>query len=116
MADPRVMRLLHTAALLVPLLLAPGCFVIDEIDAGMEIMEAHTPAENKKKQAAATAPDGEPKPTYDQLVGEWWKDATTLSSEPSAEAAEDPLVPCQHGGKSTYTRRSDCLARGGQPG
>ena len=45
------MRVLLTAAMLLPLAFGSGCFVFEEIDSGMAIMEAHTPAANKKKQA-----------------------------------------------------------------
>ncbi|MGH0029615.1 MAG: hypothetical protein ACQGVC_07485 [Myxococcota bacterium] len=112
------MRRVLTLALLLPLVFGSGCFVLDEIDAGMEIMDAHSPERNQQKQGQqAAAGDGEKPPTYDQVRSEWWKDANTLSLSPDEKAAqEDPLVPCQHAGKSVYTKRSDCLARGGQPG
>lgn len=114
------MRRLLTLALALPLVFGSGCFVFEEIDEGMKIMEAHTPEANKKKQqaaaAAAATPGGKPSPSYNQMVTEWWKDATTLSTEPSPEVAADPLIPCKHAGKTVYTKRSDCLARGGQPG
>lgn len=96
-----------------------GCFVFEEIDAGMEIMDAHTPSENKEKreQAKAQAQDGEKPATYQESVESWWKDAKSLSSSPDERAAsDDPVVPCNHAGKQVYTRRSDCIARGGQPG
>lgn len=118
------MRGLLTLALVLPLVFGSGCFVFDELDAGMEIMDAHTPAANKKKheeaEAAKTAKDGEAPPTYSQMTQEWWKDASSLSAAPEEgeEDAPDPnaTVTCRHGGKTFYTRRSDCLARGGKTG
>lgn len=110
------------ALALLALLLSPislsGCFVFDEIDKGMEIMDAHTPAANKKKQKEEVeAAQGEKPPTYQQAVESWWKDAKSLSLAPGdAEASDDPVVPCTHEGKQVFTKQSDCIARGGTPG
>lgn len=116
------MRGLQILALMLPLAFGTGCFVFDELDAGMEIMEAHTPQNKKKAKAeaeAAAAAQGEAPPTYDQVVQDWWKDAGSLNAAPRAEgeaAGDDAMVPCAHGGKTLFTRKSDCLARGGRPG
>jgi hypothetical protein len=118
------MRGLLTLALLLPLVFGSGCFVFDELDKGKEIMDAHTPAAKKKKDEAeaakAAAGNGEAPPTYDQLTQKWWKDASSLSKAPDEEDGEAPdpnaTVSCQHDGKTFYTRRSDCLARGGRTG
>jgi hypothetical protein len=118
------MRGLLTTILLGIGFLASGCFVFDEIDSGMEIMEAHTPAANKAKAAEEAkgtkgGKDGEAAPTYGQVTQEWWKDATSLSSAPEEETdGPDPnaTVTCKHDGKTFFTRRSDCLARGGKTG
>ena len=116
------MRVLLTTFLTLVGFLGSGCFVFDEIDSGMEIMEAHTPAANKKKKeeaAAQTTKDGEAPPTYSQVTQDWWKDASSLSKAPEEEGdAPDPnaMVSCQHGGKTFFARRSDCLARGGRAG
>ena len=92
-----------------------GCFAFDEIDAGMEIMEAHTPASKKKaKKEAEETKDGKP-PTYAQKVGEWWGKASTLSSKPTA-TGENATVACKVDGTTLFTRKVDCLARGGRPG
>ena len=97
-----------------------GCFAFDEIDKGMEIMDAHTSTENRKKEEARKAAEAagrgedEKPPTYAEKVGEWWQDATSLSSKPNASA--EPFVSCTAGGKTFYTKRSDCAARGGRAG
>ena len=111
------MRALPTLALAVPLLFGAGCFAFDELDAGMEIMEAHSPKNRKDKKKSAQQAEGEKPPTYQQVVQSWWKDAKTLSVSPGdREASDDPMIPCAHAGKTVYTRRSDCVARGGNPG
>jgi hypothetical protein len=95
--------------------LISGCFVFEEIDKGMEIMEAHTPAANKKKQEeAAPGADGEKPPTYAEKVGGWFENARSIA--PGESHSGEPLVSCRTGGKTLFTKRADCLARGGQPG
>ena len=101
------------------LLFASGCFVFEELDKGMEIMEAHTPAVNKQKkkeeeEAARLAEEGEKPPTYQQAVSSWFESAKTLSRPPGDESDEDPMVSCRYDGKTLFTRRSACLARGGR--
>ena len=110
------MRLRWTLALAPILLFGSGCFVFDEIDKGMKIMEAHSPNRNKKKQEEE-AKDSEKSPTYRETVHAWWKDAKTLSISPGdRKASDDPMVLCNHRGKTVFTKKSDCIARGGQPG
>jgi hypothetical protein len=95
----------------------PGCFALEELEAGRAIMEAHTPAAEKRKRAEAEEAKREKPQSYQELVGSWWKDANTLNVSPEQRlAADDPLVPCTHGGKTVYTKRSDCVARGGRAG
>ena len=114
------MRATWILALVLPLVLATGCFVFDELDAGMDIMEAHTPRDKKKKEgdAQATAKqEGEKPLTYSQATQAWWKDAKSLSTPPEdGEATGDPIVPCRRAGQSQFMKRSDCLSRGGEPG
>lgn len=111
---------LRLAALAAVLVLGSGCFVFDELDAGMEIMEAHTPVDKKKPQSgdagAAGGDAAEPPPTYQQAVSSWFEGARTLSKAPGEGEAEDPVVTCRHGGRSFFARQSDCLARGGEAG
>lgn len=114
------MRGLLTLALVLPLVFAPGCFVFDELDKGEAIMDAHRPAAKKKKEEVEAAKSGEAPPTYSQVTQNWWKDATSLSKAPEQgdDEAGDPnaTVTCKHEGKTFFTRRSDCLARGGSAG
>ena len=98
---------MRALAVLLVSLLCCGCFAFEEIDKGYEIMESHSP---KKKQAeepeqtakAAARPDPR---------AQWWRTATTL--EPRSADGDDPLVSCRLGGGTRFTRRSDCISRGG---
>ena len=74
-----------------------------------------TPAANKKKQEeAAPGADGETPPTYAEKVGGWFENARSIA--PGESHSGEPLVSCRTGGKTLFTKRADCLARGGQPG
>ena len=94
-------------------LLSSGCFVFEEIDKGMEIMEAHTPASKRKQAEEAQVPEGEKPPTYAEKVGSWFENAKSLSPH---ESSGEPLISCRAGGRTLFTKRADCLARGGRPG
>lgn len=96
-------------------LLCSGCFVMDELDAGMEIMDAHTPADKKKAKAAETAEAGEEPekpPTYDEAVTGWFQNAQTLG--PRKEGGDNPMVKCEIGGSVRFTKRVDCRSQGGR--
>jgi len=112
------MRWLRFAALAFALAFGTGCFVLDELDAGMEIMESHTPADKKKPKTenAKAGPEAEKPPTYQQAVSSWFGNAKTLSKSPGEDEGDDPVVSCRHAGKTLFTKRSACLARGGEAG
>jgi len=98
--------------LLAACLLLSGCFVFDEIDAGMEMMEKTGPQPPKQE---APDPGADAKKPSGQ---EWWSNAKSLSAE-DAEAVPpgDPkqLVTCRIGGGSRFMRRGDCVSQGGKP-
>ena len=99
--------------LLLVALLGSGCFAFDELDAGMEIMESHTPADQKKKAAEAKSGEDPEKPkTYDQSVAGWFENAKTL--EPRKAGGENPVVKCELGGSVRFTKRTDCASQGGR--
>jgi hypothetical protein len=101
---------------LIPLLTS-GCFVFEELDKGMEIMDAHTPKKVKEQEEAEAAKlaNGEKPPTYAQSVGSWFQNAKSLAPREQT-ASDDPMVKCTAQGRMLFTKRSDCLARGGSPG
>ena len=109
-------RLASLAALL---LLAPGCFVLDELDAGRALMEQHSPKKaEEKKPAAATrmASADTDQGLIDELQG-WWKKKRREAEEASRPAPDPDDVPvrCRIGGRTHFVRKSDCALRGGQP-
>jgi hypothetical protein len=105
-------------ALIFVCLLTSGCFVFEELDKGMAIMEAHTPKATKEKQEAeakAKLAEGEKPPTYAEKVGGWFENAKSLAPREHTSSG-DPMVNCNAQGRTFFTKRSDCLARGGRPG
>ena len=107
----RFVLLLLTAGLL------SGCFVFDELDAGHEILDAHTPAAKKKPAAAQTteAGEGQEGPPTGQA---WWSGAKSLNTAPQEPEAGDPnaLVECRLGKGTRFMRRGDCASQGGRAG
>lgn len=111
----RVLSLL--LPLLLPLVLGSGCYVMDELDQSQKAMDRYTPKDKRKPEQAKTAANGEKQPTYRQAVEGWWEHARTLSPSPAdSKAGDDPLVSCRHGGRTVFTRRSDCISLGGHAG
>jgi hypothetical protein len=94
-------------AIVLASLLCSGCFAFEEIDKGYELMESHSPI---KKPAEEPEPTAQAKAQPDPRA-QWWRTATTL--EPRSADGDDPLVSCRLGGGTRFTRRSDCISRGG---
>lgn len=91
-------------------LLCGGCFVFDEIEAGQEIMEAHSPGTKE----AAVEDDGTPKSARDKLNSYYAKQRAKASAPTKSEDASDKLGQCRIGGRTNFMRRSDCQTRGGK--
>ena len=98
-------------------LLCGGCFVIDELDKGTAIMEAHSPrsAKTQAKTGGATSKsDGSPRSARERL-NEYY--AKQRAKAPGSAATADPgdeVGRCVIRGTTHYTRRSDCRLRGGR--
>lgn len=112
---------MRRAALIAALLLvAPGCFVFDELDAGREIMEKHSPKnkvekkEEESPKAAASARGGDDEGLVAQLRG-WLVDRTakTTPDRPQYDPDDVP-VRCRIGAGTHFVRKSDCQIRGGR--
>lgn len=90
-----------------------GCFVLDELESGQEIMEKNSPKDAKK---AETAAEDENKPPSGS---QWWSSAKTIERRADDENADpgDPkkLVSCRVSGATRFMRRGDCLSQGGTP-
>jgi hypothetical protein len=102
----RVASLLVLALLLVP---APGCFVVEEIDAGMKVWKHHSP----RKKQAETPPEelAAAPPAPGAKRDDWWQGARSLDS---GELSAD-IVSCELGGATQFMREADCRSQGGRP-
>ena len=96
--------------------LCSGCFVFEELDAGTDILDSHTPTAAKSEPEPAAAPQASASSSdsgwRDQLK-EWWR--TAGEEEPVPAAADDVLVRCEVRGTTLFVRTSDCRLRGGRP-
>jgi hypothetical protein len=98
--------------------LLSGCFVWEELEKGEAILDAHSPNRNKRKQeeeAAAKAAEAENAPTAAQRAAQWWDSARAIGPRPDDKPDADPMVSCRIDGATRFTKRSDCMARGGSP-
>jgi hypothetical protein len=116
----------RTFAVLLALTLCSGCWVADELDSGMGLMEQHT-AKGKKKGAKAppaakpgkdgTAPGSPPAPAGKEDPGilrelvVWTK--KKLEGPPPPPDPQDVPVRCEMGKSVLFTTRGECEARGG---
>ena len=106
------MRILTLAAALA---LSPGCFVIDELDKGMALMDEVSGG--AKKPAAESAPEtpAERKKADARVaVSKWWKNARTPSSGPKDPATATEIVSCRIGGGTRFMSKTDCQVQGGR--
>ena len=106
--------MLRIAALVFLCFALSGCFVLDEIDSGMEMMEKNSP-QGAEKAAVPAAEDPNKPPSRD----EWWSSAKSIERR-SEDANADPadpkkLVSCRISGATRFMRRGDCLSQGGTP-
>ena len=107
----------HLALAIAAVFLLSGCFVLEELEKGEAIIDAHSPNRKKRlkeEEEALAAAEAEKQPTASQKMAEWWDDAQSLGPRSDDTAAADPMVNCQLAGGTRFTRRSDCLVRGGR--
>jgi len=103
----------------IALLCAPlsGCFVLDELDSGKKVMDAHSAKKPGEKEAgakdetpaAAAAPGG--KNAIDTYFRAEEEDGTTKTFAPGA--VSEGIVSCKIGGSTQFMTRENCAARGG---
>lgn len=109
------MRRILVVALLASL--CQGCFVLEEIDKGQQIMEQHSPRARELKAQQEEAEAGPPASakreagTLEKLK-KWWK--KKREPAPPKRDPDDVIVRCQIGGTMHFTRKSDCILRGGR--
>lgn len=94
-----------------------GCWIVDELDSGMEIMEQHSKREEPAEVEQPAEPDPRPAAKNDgpgaveRLVG--WVEKRFEPAPPPPDPADDP-VRCQLPGRDLFSTRGDCEARGGR--
>jgi ABC-type nitrate/sulfonate/bicarbonate transport system substrate-binding protein len=112
------MRRILIVALLASL--CQGCFVLEEIDKGQQLMDQHSPRAREKaaQQEEAVAGPLSARPGAKQEEGilerlaKWWK--KKREPAPSKRDPDDLVVRCQIGRTMHFTRKSDCMLRGGR--
>ena len=112
----RILCILGLAGLLAG---GPGCFVIDELDSGMEKMKEASPgarakanAEAEQADRAASAPSARKKDGKRIDLTGWWKSARTPSSGPKDPTAAIEIVTCRIGGEKRFMSKVDCEVDG----
>ena len=109
-------RLIASLCLAAAACLGSGCFVLDEIDKGQELMDKHSPRAAQAEEAA------EPEDDSGGLVArvkDWWaglgEGGETESPADSGPPPhpDDVLGTCDLGRSLTFMRKFDCLRHGG---
>lgn len=96
-------------------LLCCGCFVVEEIEKGRAIMEAH---DGKKDDAAKGEGDGAdakgpPKTPRESLADYYAKQRAKAPAPTKSLDPADEVGSCRIGNTTQFMRRSDCKLRGG---
>lgn len=82
-----------------------GCWVIEEIDAGQELLEKHSA---KVEEVEEEDPDKE-WAFMEKLDPEYWAKARTITK---GEGNSD-IVNCKVGGSTQFMKKSECAGRNG---
>jgi hypothetical protein len=93
-------------------LLCSGCFVIDEIEKGRAIMEAHDGIENDAEEGSADAKEP-PKTPRESLAEYYAKQRAKAAPHKKSLDPADDVGRCRVGNTTQFMRRSDCRLRGG---
>jgi hypothetical protein len=93
-----------------------GCFVLDEIEKGQELMATHSP--DTPASASGQAESAEKPQTPRERLAEYYakqraKAKSRAEKTASADAPGDAVGSCKVGGSTQFMRRSDCELRGG---
>ena len=94
-----------------------GCFVLDEIDKGMEMMEAHTPRDQKKKDPAADlrrGGGGGHLGARQRLADYYAEQRAKAAPRSTSRDPKGQMVRCNIGGATHFMRKLDCEVRGGR--
>jgi len=108
------MRVLATFLVLI---LASGCFIADEIDAGVATLPTKPGAAKEEPEeapapAAPTRRTGPEEPGFFSVMVGMIEEE--LEPEPPPPDPDDTPVRCWIGGKQHFSSRRDCQSRGGR--
>ena len=102
--------------------LCQGCFVLEELEKGEAIMDQHSGRKVREERAAreagrlAARGAGPEDPnwivTWTEKIEGWWREA--WQRDPPELDPDDIVVRCGLGESTRFTRKSDCLVRGGR--
>ena len=100
--------------------LCQGCFVLEEIDKGQQIMEQHSPRAREKQAQQEEARTGRgsasasAQPQEGTLEGlqKWWEKKSAPA--PPERDPDDVVVRCKIGGSVHFARKFDCMLQGGR--
>ena len=110
-------------------LLASGCFALEEIDQGQQVMDQHYGKGRRDRAAAEASKSGKPAPAAEPKdegvlarVRGWWDSKQAQGGGRSGAAPDsgpaphpdDVLVRCQVGSTTQFMRKFDCQLRGGK--
>ena len=109
------MRHLITLAIVGLALANSGCFVFDEIDKGMARLKKHSPPSNKQGEKV----EGDSGLSFAALRerGQNALGDLSVKVEEAMAKAPDPanvVITCETDGRTEFTRKFDCLSRGGR--
>jgi hypothetical protein len=113
---------MRAPALLLVAFLASGCFVLDELDTAHKTMDELSggPAPKAEAESAAGGSGEAEGSGLLARVQAWWTSQGAAAPSRSADDGpkrnpEDVPVRCEVDGRSVFTHKFDCLARGGRP-
>ena len=106
--------------LILALALPTGCWIGEEMDSGMEILEQHSPKDRREKQAEperppapeAARPAREGPGLFGSLI-DWV--GKKFEPPPPPPDPSDEIVRCIFRGREQFLRLYDCELRGGRP-
>jgi len=100
-----------------------GCFVLDEIDAGQEILKQHAPKDAAEAEAEAEEdPSGKDSPGFLDRAKRFWAGLRSDKQGRTGGRANDSppphpdntLVRCDVQGRLEFTRKFTCQRKGGK--
>jgi hypothetical protein len=94
--------------------LLSGCFVVEEIEKGRAIMEAHDGKDNDAEEAGDDADSKGPPKTPGERLAEYYAKQRAQAAAPTKSLnPADDVGAYRIGNNTQFMRRSDCKLRGG---